>query len=78
MLEQSLHRAALIALDLQEQPDALDNPWRLEVQETNLPPRPLPTGTSIVEVYDEADGELLILGELGSGNKAVLAYPLMR
>jgi DNA polymerase III delta prime subunit len=72
VLEQSLHQAALIALDLQDQPDALDNPWHLEVQETNLPPRPLPAGTSIVQVYDGADGELLILGEPGAGKTTLL------
>jgi transcriptional regulator with XRE-family HTH domain len=72
VLEHSLHQAALIALGLQEQPDALDNPWHLTVQETNLPPRPLPPGTSIVEVYDQADGELLILGEPGGGKTTLL------
>jgi len=72
VLERSLHQASLIALDLQEQPDALANPWQLEVQETNLPPRPLPTGTSIVKVYDESGGELLILGEPGAGKTTLL------
>src|SRR5258708_2213912 len=72
VLEHSLHQAALIALDLQEQPDALANPWRLEVQETDLPPRLLPPGTPIVQVYDKADGELLILGEPGAGKTTLL------
>ncbi|GCE32127.1 hypothetical protein KDA_76110 [Dictyobacter alpinus] len=72
VLKESLHKAALIALGLQELPEALENPWRLTVQETNLPPRPLPPGTSIVEVYDDADGELLILGEPGGGKTTLL------
>ncbi|HYU76793.1 MAG TPA: TIR domain-containing protein [Ktedonobacteraceae bacterium] len=72
VLEHSLHQAALIALNLQEQPDALANPWHLEVQETNFPPRPLPAETSIVQVYDDADGELLILGEPGAGKTTLL------
>jgi len=72
VLEHSLHQAALIALNLQERPDALENPWHLEVQETNLPPRLLPAGTSIIEVYDKADGELLILGEPGAGKTTLL------
>src|SRR6266700_1345906 len=72
VLEQSLHHAALITLDLREQPDALDNPWHLEVQETNRLPHPLPVGTSIVQVYDRADSELLILGEPGSGKTTLL------
>jgi predicted NACHT family NTPase len=33
---------------------------------------PLPAGTSIVEIYDEADGELLILGEPGAGKTTLL------
>jgi hypothetical protein len=74
LLEQSLHRAAWIDLHLQEQPDALENPWRLEVQELDQAPRPLPIGTSIVEVYDKADGELLILGEPGAGKTTLLLH----
>jgi tetratricopeptide (TPR) repeat protein/GTPase SAR1 family protein len=72
VLKHSLHQEALITLDLEEQPDALANPWRLEVQETNLPPHLLPAGTSITKVYDEADGKLLILGEPGSGKTTLL------
>ncbi|WP_236065147.1 TIR domain-containing protein [Reticulibacter mediterranei] len=72
VLQHSLHQTALIALDLQEQPDALANPWRLEVQETNLPPCPLPSGTPLVQVYDEAEGQLLILGEPGAGKTTLL------
>ena len=72
VLEHSLHQAALMALDMQGQPDALSNPWHLESQETNQPPHPLPAGTSIVQVYDEAGGELLILGEPGAGKTTLL------
>jgi eukaryotic-like serine/threonine-protein kinase len=72
VLEHSLYQAALIALNLQEQPDALANPWRLEVQETDLPPCHLPAGTPLVQVYDEAEGELLILGEPGAGKTTLL------
>ncbi len=55
VLRHSLYQETLIALDLQEQPDAVVNPWRLEVQETNLPLYPLPPGTSIEQVYDQAN-----------------------
>jgi DNA polymerase III delta prime subunit len=72
VLEHSLHQASLIALDLQEQPDALANPWHFEVQETDQPSRPFPAGTSIVQIYDESDGELLILGEPGAGKTTLL------
>lgn len=72
LLEHSLQQAAFIILDLQERPDVLANPLRLQVQELDRPPLPLPSGTSIVRVYDEADGELLILGEPGSGKTTLL------
>ena len=72
VLEQSLHHVALITLGLHEQPDALENPWRLMVQETERPARPLPSGTPIAQVYDEAEGALLILGEPGSGKTTLL------
>jgi DNA polymerase III delta prime subunit len=72
LLEQSLHRTTWIDLNLQEQPDALENPWRFQVQELGRSPHPLPVGTSIVQVYEETDGELLILGEPGSGKTTLL------
>src|SRR6266568_4258284 len=72
LLEHSLHEAARLELRLQEQPDASANPWRLQVQELDRPPQPLPPDTSIVQVYDEADGELLILGEPGAGKTTLL------
>lgn len=74
MLEQSLHHATWIDLHLQRQPHGLENSWRLMVQELDRGPRPLPPGTSILQVFDEADEELLILGEPGSGKTTLLLY----
>lgn len=72
LLERSLHGAALIDLGLQEEPDAIANPWRFVVQESNRSARTLPQGTPIAEVYDEAGKEVLILGEPGSGKTTLL------
>lgn len=72
ILSRSLHKASLITLDLQELPDALENPWHLTVPESQLPTRLLPSGTSIVQVYDKVDGDLLILGEPGAGKTTLL------
>jgi hypothetical protein len=72
LLTQSLHHAARIELSLQDRPDVLANPWRLQIQELNQAPRTLPAGTSIVQVYDGAEGELLILGEPGAGKTTLL------
>jgi transcriptional regulator with XRE-family HTH domain/DNA polymerase III delta prime subunit len=72
VLQRSLSSIALIELGFVEVPDALENPWHLAVQETTGPARLLPTGTPIVQVYDEAQGELLILGEPGAGKTTLL------
>jgi DNA polymerase III delta prime subunit len=74
LLEQSLHHATWIDLHLQKQALGLESPWRLMVQELDRGPRPLPPGTSILQVLEEADEELLILGEPGSGKTTVLLY----
>ncbi len=72
ILEHSLYNSILITLQLREQPDAVENPWRQAVQESNLPPHALPTETRIMQIYDAADGELLILGEPGAGKTTLL------
>jgi eukaryotic-like serine/threonine-protein kinase len=74
LLEQSLRHAVWIDLHLQKQPDALERSWGLMVQELDRGPRPLPPGTSILQVFEEADEELLILGEPGSGKTTLLLY----
>src|SRR5260370_15916721 len=67
VLEQSLQGAALIALGLHPQPDAVANPWELVIQQPDQSHHLMPPGTRITQVYDTMDGELLILGEPGSG-----------
>jgi GTPase SAR1 family protein len=59
-------------LGLQEQPDAVAHPWQLVLQHPASAPRPLPTGIRITQVYDSAEGELLILGAPGSGKTTLL------
>src|SRR6266516_654429 len=71
-LEPSLHQAVLITLGLNEQQDAIANPWHLVFQQPDQPESPRPPGTSITEVYKKAGGELLILGEPGSGKTTLL------
>lgn len=72
VLEQSLYRDMLMTLGLWEQPDALVNPWHLTIQEMDQSAHPLPAGTRILQVYDDADGRLLILGEPGAGKTTLL------
>lgn len=77
MLDHSLHGAALIELGLQEQLDALANPWHLVLHYPDSAPRSFPPGTRISDVYDAANEELLILGAPGSG-KTTLVLELVR
>lgn len=72
VLEHSLHDTTLLVPNLQEQPDAVLNPWHLIMQETDQPPRPLPPDISISQVFDDTGGELLILGEPGAGKTTQL------
>ena len=72
VLDQSLDSQALITLGFQEQPDAVANPWRFIIQESEQASTPLPAGTRITDIYDEAGGELLILGEPGAGKTTLL------
>ena len=78
LLESSLEGRPRLDLSLQEQPDALDhpdafvNPWHGEVRELHPVLRPLSAGMSIIQVYDAANGELLILGEPGAGKTTLL------
>ncbi|GHO59201.1 helix-turn-helix domain-containing protein [Ktedonobacter robiniae] len=77
LFEDSLYHSFLLILELSEQPDVLENPWQEAMQETLLPSRTLPLGTRITQLYDAADGELLILGEPGAG-KTTLILELTR
>jgi len=72
VLEQSLQGIPSIDLALQEQSDATMNPWRLIVQEADHPLSSLPSGTLITQVYDQTEGELLILGAPGAGKTTLL------
>jgi energy-coupling factor transporter ATP-binding protein EcfA2 len=71
-LSQSLQESAWLDLGFVEQPNALTSPVSLLIRGTSLPDRLKPPGTSILQVYDEAQQELLILGEPGSGKSTQL------
>ncbi|GCE23262.1 helix-turn-helix domain-containing protein [Dictyobacter kobayashii] len=62
---------SLISLDLQIRSDAVAKLWNTDILEDHPAP-PEVTSKCIAEVYDEADRELLILGEPGSGKTTLL------
>jgi len=72
VLENSLHKAALIDLGMAYQPDAVAYPWEMVVERPDATPQSLPQGTPIASVFDELRGELLILGSPGSGKTTML------
>jgi transcriptional regulator with XRE-family HTH domain/DNA polymerase III delta prime subunit len=71
VLEQSLYGGNLVALSLTEQRDAVADPWALTFQH-EVESGFLTTDMHISQVYDEVDGELLILGDPGSGKTTLL------
>ena len=72
VLEKSLYHEAEIELGLSERSNALADPFHLSLYEEGQSARILPSDTHIIDVYNNAKGELLILGEPGSGKTTML------
>ena len=72
VLKKSLFHEVRILLGLSERPDAVERPLDLVVMRPNESERPLPSGTRIVDIYDDFDEALLILGAPGSGKTTEL------
>jgi transcriptional regulator with XRE-family HTH domain/energy-coupling factor transporter ATP-binding protein EcfA2 len=74
LLEYSLQKIVRIELGLMGMPNAVQNATnrlvRLFQQEAQI----LPSGTSILEVYEASGCELLILGEPGAGKSTLLLH----
>lgn len=66
LLEESLQGATLQALGLESRPDAVPDPWQ------GTEARSATSLGSIDHVFDDADGQLLILGEPGGGKTTTL------
>lgn len=72
VLESSLHHEVLIELGMEERKEAVEYPWEMVVQRPHQANHQLPPNTRIIDVFDEAGGSLLILGEPGSGKTTML------
>ena len=72
LMSQSLQGVAWLELGLAEKPDAVQNVANLVLHVDRRPVYHLPPGTSITQAYDEAEHELLILGEPGAGKSTLL------
>ena len=71
-LEQSLEKEARVALDLKEDTKAVTRSLDLLGQLSEQPDRRLPPDQKIIDVYDEQDRHLLILGNPGAGKTTLL------
>jgi DNA polymerase III delta prime subunit len=71
-LENALDRQVHIALELHTQPDATAPLWRSHLSNYIIQDRPIPENTPIIDVFDKAGGQLLILGAPGAGKTTLL------
>jgi transcriptional regulator with XRE-family HTH domain/energy-coupling factor transporter ATP-binding protein EcfA2 len=74
LLKYSLQEIAWIELGLAGMPDAVQNATNRLVHVSGQDARTLPPGTSILEVYETSERELLILGEPGAGKSTLLLH----
>ena len=74
LLEYSLQEIVWIELGLAGMPDAVQNATNRLVRLSGHDAQPLPPGTSILEVYETSERELLILGEPGAGKSTLLLH----
>ncbi|MBW4472561.1 MAG: NACHT domain-containing protein [Stenomitos rutilans HA7619-LM2] len=71
-LKQSLHSQVLIQLRMEAQPGKVQRPWDLDVKIGDKPAEPIPDDWGVLQVFDEAYGKLLILGNPGVGKTTML------
>src|SRR5262249_6876322 len=64
--------AALIELGMRSANRMVDNPWKIAVRKYGVKDETLAAGTQILNVYDQLNGKLLILGDPGAGKNTTL------
>ncbi len=72
VLEHSLYNVARIDLGLESQAGAVIHGLDMVVQRPQEDPQPLPPGTPLLNVFDDQQGQLLILGAPGAGKTTLL------
>lgn len=72
VLKQSLHNAVLIDLSIRTYADAVEYPWEMIIRVPNHADRLFTQGTKILDVFDQMNQSLLILGQAGSGKTTML------
>ncbi len=74
LLEHSLQEVVWIELGFAGMPDAVQNATNRLLRMSQQDVQELPSGTSILEVYEMSERELLILGEPGAGKSTLLLH----
>ncbi len=72
LLENSLHGMAQMELGLEYEPEAVDRPWAMRLEQPGQTGQTLPPRTRIDQVFHRLGGSMLILGEPGSGKTTTL------
>jgi transcriptional regulator with XRE-family HTH domain len=72
VLENSLYDATLIELGLKVPVGKVENPWETLLRKPGAQDEILPTGTRVLDIFDQLNGKLLILGDPGSGKTTTL------
>jgi energy-coupling factor transporter ATP-binding protein EcfA2 len=72
VLMQSLHNEMLIELGKETRPDAVARPWDMLHQMPDREPKPVASGTTMLDLFDQTNGALFIYGKPGSGKTTML------
>jgi DNA polymerase III delta prime subunit len=72
VLDNSLHGAALLELGMESRAQSVERPWDIILQHSSYEDYSLPSSTHIIDVFDDLCGELLILGDPGSGKTTTM------
>lgn len=72
VLQRSLHDCIFVNLDKEFAPRAIIDPWDKIVEGVNTGPELIPASATILDLFDDAAGQLLILGSPGAGKTTTL------
>ncbi len=72
VLDQSLNQVVMLELGLQTQPSAVERTWDVHLQMPDQPAQDIPHGTPIIQLFDQLNGAMLILGAPGAGKTTML------